>query len=462
MDATRRIIVTFSQRIFVGITAYIIVIATPPSVGGSEELRLGEPDPTACYLIQTTLKADGHLKVDGEGESNELPIRVWGSLRYRQVTVDSPANKSPLIVRLFQAAKADIVVDGRPDSSELSPLRRLIALREIEGDYVAYSPQGPLTRGDLELISVQCDPAIVRQLLPTRSLKLGESWRADEKLLADVCGLEAITASDVKCKLLSARRDVAEIQLEGKAEGISLSAKSELQIEGTLTFDRTRNSLSRISVTIQEKRDAGLFAPGFDMEAHIESTISPARPPKELSAESLAGLRAEPESAALAIEFASPTMGIALVHQRDWRVTMHRRDLLVMRLVRDGTFVAQCNVTPAGKASEDREKDATKFQSQVAAAVGKNAGQIDEISTAQTELGTDILRVTANGQSGETPITWVYYLLTQKDGTRMAVVFTLASEQLKAFGGSDHDLIGSLRMIEENRSAEKPNGQLER
>ena len=208
-------------------------------------------------------------------------------------------------------------------------------------------------------------------------------------------------------------------------------------------------------MTIHENRDVGLFSPGFEIEAHIDTSISPSKPPQQLNKEVWAKHLGKPTASQLAIDFASSTMGVAFIHDRDWRVTLHRQDLLVLRMVREGKFIAQCNIVPGSKVSDDPKADAAKFQSHVEQALAKNAGQIEEISTATTDSKVEIVRIAAKGIANEVPINWIYYMLTSPNGKRAAIVFTLAQDQKEEFANADHDLIGALRFAGETRSAQR-------
>ena len=190
------------------------------------------------------------------------------------------------------------------------------------------------------------------------------------------------------------------------------------------------------------------------MEAHIDTTIETTKTPKQLQSAAISKFDEEPQASNLAMEFISPAIGVAFLHDRQWRTTLHRRDLLVLRMVDQGSFVAQCNMTPAAKAGDDPKADSEKFQAHVEQALAQNGGQIDEISTATREGGLKILRIAASGKAKEVPITWIYYMLTDATGQRMALVFTFATPQQENFNAGDHDLIGSIRFFDRKRAAQ--------
>ena len=409
---------------------------------------------SACQRVQTTLKANGKLRTASSDEAQQTAIRVVGELEFVELLLTDAEAESPRSGRYYKQAQAKISVGERVDESQLDDARRLMVVQRSEDGLTYFSPQGPLTRGDLELISSQCDPLAVRELLDGETLAVKDSWQPNNRVLAELFGIDHITNAKVKCQLLSATKELARVQITGEAEGVALGAMSKLKVDGTITVDRKRQAISRIAVTINEQRDVGLFAPGFEMEAHIDTKISPTKTPPELDRDALAQVAAEPESADMALAFGSPNLGVAFIHDRQWRVTLHRRDLLVLRLVRDGKFVAQCNMTPATDADDDHQADKTRFQAHVEQALAENNGQLQEISTAKREDGLQMVRISASGKANELPITWVYYMLADPSGQRLALVFTYATAQEKHFNSADLDLIGNMKLVDDDRAAQ--------
>jgi hypothetical protein len=187
----------------------------------------------------------------------------------------------------------------------------------------------------------------------------------------------------------------------------------------------------------------------------IDTRVTSAETPKELSPQMLAAIPLFPTDSNQSIDFASPQLGLAFIHDRRWRVTLHRRDLLVLRMVENGEFLAQCNITPAGSASEEPAVESARFRAQVEQTLSTQGGHVEELSQATTDAGVEMVRIAAAGGAGEVPITWYYYLLTRKSGERYAVVFTLASKQQERFGSGDLDLIGRFEFPAQPSAAQR-------
>lgn len=439
LDASGRKFVTISSSIALFVLANSLLVPMRATLG--EVISLKTSPHGGCRQVQIRLKAEGKLIADGEDSKRHLPIRVKGQLEYVQI------HRQAATLRHYRIADAEIVADGRKSDSRLSSTRRLIAVDRSDGGFVLYSPFGPLTRDDLEMVETQCDPLALEGLLPEQSVRDGATWAPSASNIAHVLGWDVVTKSSLTCKLSKVNAKTAKIEVAGELEGASLGAKSRVAVEGTIAFDRRVRRIADSKFKIDERREVGYFSPGCEMEATIESTISAADPPAELSPAKLRGIQLQRTAGNTAIDFTSPGLGLAFLHDRRWRVTLHRRDLLILRMVDEGEFIAQCNIAPLRPALEEQPVELAKFRAQIEQALSQQEGQILEASQATTDEGLAILRIAAAGKVNDVPVTWYHYLLTRDNTHRAAVIFTLAEKQNKEFGAADHDLIGSLRFL---------------
>jgi hypothetical protein len=105
---------------------------------------------------------------------------------------------------------------------------------------------------------------------------------------------------------------------------------------------------------------------------------------------------------------------------------------------------------------EGRQLGIEQFQHDVRRALGE---QLQELVTAEqstTDTGLRALRVVAVGQVQQAPIQWIYYHLSDQEGHRAAVVFTLSSSDVETFGGDDLEMAGSFRFVTPSTTAQPP------
>ena len=449
LDAAKGILVTSicNFRLAIMLVLGYGLASFSSAVTADEAISLQLDADTEGLRVSTTLKADGHLHV-GEGEQQkQLPIRVAGNLEFVQV------RKGNAAVRKYEQAEADISVNSKTNKKRLSTTRQLIVAQPAGDEVEIFSPLGPITRGDLELLSTQFDVAALGELVPQERVDVGDTWPVGKAAAAMLLGLDSVEQSELTCKLTRATAEEAALELVGKVEGNALGAATKVAVDGGLTIDRRAGRISQIDVQINETREVGHFAPGFAIEASIRTTVTPAELPAELSTESLQNLAIARTPSNLALDFASSSLRLGFIHDRRWRTTMHRHDLLVMRMVGGGQFIAQCNISPLPSAGEDEAVELAKFRAQVEQTIAEQGGQVEETSKADAENGLSVLRIAASGKANGVLLTYIYYLLTQTDGRRAAIVFTLASAQQEQFATADHDLIGSIQFLQRTDTA---------
>ena len=60
-----------------------------------------------------------------------------------------------------------------------------------------FSPSGPLTQEELDLITIPANSLLVEQLLPDQDVAPGDKWQHNDDLLAALLNLDAIGHSEV-------------------------------------------------------------------------------------------------------------------------------------------------------------------------------------------------------------------------------------------------------------------------
>jgi uncharacterized protein YjeT (DUF2065 family) len=176
---------------------------------------------------------------------------------------------------------------------------------------------------------------------------------------------------------------------------------------------------------------------------------APAAAPAELAPQATAGLTLEPQAGQTLLELPLPAAGIELTHDRRWRVMTEEHDTTVLRLVDRGDLVAQCNLSPRPALAQSEQLTLEGFQDDVRRALGKNAEQMVEASEEVSDAGLRILRVLVAGKTGELPIQWTYYHLSNDAGRRAALVFTMEGSLAERYPQIDRELVAGFRFAPE-------------
>jgi hypothetical protein len=399
------------------------------------------------------LKAEG-LYQPGRGEAgterpSPLKVRVQTRLAFRErVLAAAPGGAARRVVRWVDQAAAAINGDGafRPTASALRPEEALLVVERRREGILAFSPGGPLTRPELELVQGPCDPLALATLLPEKPVAVGDHWPVGDEAARSLSGYDALAVNALRATLESLDDASARIALKGEVRGAVLGGEGVITCSGTLTFDRRQGRITSLRVDRSEDRQPGPVEAGLDVTSTLTLDRGAAEPPPELAEAALAGLPTDPSPARELLLYAPPEGQYTLLHDRAWHTFAEDSRRTVLKRLDRGEVVAQCNLSAGPHAGKGRHQDLQQFRDDIRRALGRRfgaflgAGELD--GTPAQELR---YKVAVQGKEGDVPIVWLYYLVANPEGDQMLALFTLAEGQLKRFADQDLQMIGSLQ-----------------
>jgi hypothetical protein len=432
--------------------AWLFLPATDSSllVAAQAELR-GAIKPGDVRQVRAVVEVEGDLKLNPDGQKvQHVPLKAQADLQYIERVLAAPAEAASWrAVRSYSKAEATIKLRDSDLPQELRDTRRLIAIDAADGRAILFSPLGPLTREELELIETPASGIVLEWLLPGRVVKTKESWTLDDDLVVRLLGLEAVSQQDVKCSLESLDDGLAVVALEGTVAGAVGGVSSDIELKGKLNFNLEQQMVTWLTLAYREKRAVGHAQPGFEVVTKLRMIAGPASPPAELSDSSLAGLPLSGGGGQTLLDLTSESGGFQLAHDRRWRVMLERHDATVLRFVDRGDLIGQCNLSPRPPLAEGHQLTRTGFENDVKQALGKNFGQITETAEEVSGDGIRTLRVVVTGTAGELPIQWTYYHLSDNHGRRAALVFTAESSLVERYPQIDRELVAGFRFVQD-------------
>jgi hypothetical protein len=409
----------------------------------------GKPGDTA--RVEVLLEVGGDLKLVDDGKVKQLPMSVVGKLRFQEHFVDARPSGGGRArsLRRYERAEAVIKIEKETLSTGLRDDRRLIAAA-ADVATTLHSPQGPLTRDELDLIEVPCDSLLIDQLLPDKPVVLGERWSHSEALLAGLLGLDAVSQSDVASELSSVDAQAAQIALMGKLTGAAEGVATQIELAGKYRFDLSARRVTRLAVSIKENRSVGHVAAGLDIVAKLQMHVTPVGQIAELSDEAAQSMPLEPAAGSLGLEDLDleyqPAIGkYAVAYDRRWHIVSDRDDVLAMRMVDRGDLIAQCNLTALPDVEPEKHPTLARFQQDIERTLGKDFGQFVRAAQSVNEAGYACYRVEAEGLVAELPIRWNYYLLADDRGHVAVFVFTVEGALVEQLGDADLAMVETLR-----------------
>jgi hypothetical protein len=120
---------------------------------------------------------------------------------------------------------------------------------------------------------------------------------------------------------------------------------------------------------------------------------------------------------------------------------------MVMRFVNRGELIAQCNIASSTK-TIDKPVELADFQNDVQQALGKMFGRFERAGEDSTPSGLRTLRAIASGKTEDVTVQWRYYLVHDKQGRVLSVVYTMETPFVDQFGDDDQPIINSVQFTE--------------
>lgn len=453
-----------------GLAAYLAIaslIAQPSQAAESYLLSGSLSSPLSgadsaphMQRVRSVLEVKGELKLNADGKQvQRLPLKVHGDLVYdEQFVIDqSTAEKKMSSVRYYHQTKAVIEVAAGKTVPQLAAHHRVIRVDHEQNRASLYSPNGPLTREELELLDVPCNTLIIEQLLPGRKVKLNESWKPSNELLAGFLGLDTIATTDVKCMLKTVEENKATIGIVGTVDGAVDGIVSSIKVEGNFQFNLSTKSFAWLNVVLKEDREIGHAQPGFQVEAHVRMVAKPISESPALNEQIVKQALSQTDTTRKMLAFQSQTSGFKMLQQRQWRVMIDRPDNTILRFIDRGDLITQCNIRSLPSLGKGEQLTLEGFREDIKVAMKNTFGDFIE-GEEKAANGLKVIRVVVSGAVSDLPVQWTYYHLSDDNGRRASMVFTTESKLLERFAQADELIVTSFEFtpLPEPTTAEKP------
>jgi hypothetical protein len=419
-------------------------VESKPSFVFRTERTAGKTD-----RVEIRLEVGGDTKFAKEGKPQREKMSVLCELDYVEKTLAVPedAKDAWRSVRDYQKVTADVKVGEGQFKPTLAPEHRRIVVEAAGQTVTLFSPDGNLTRDELDAIDIQANSLLLDLLLPEKSVTIGDHWQHSAELLGAFLRLDEVAKTTVESTLKEVTGTVARFEIAGRVEGAIDGVSTVIEMKGRYRFDLRTKRIDWLGMLIQENRENSFVSDGVDVVSRLAIKITPVKEPTNLSDEALAKLtlKPSPESVCLAYESAVGDWRCAL--DRRWYL-YHQRpkiDTAVLRFVDRGEFTGQCNLSSLPQRKPDELISLEKYQEDIQKALGKGFGEFVEASQTSNDANYRIYRVAANGTSSEIPMQWIYYLVADSQGRQVAFTFAVEQKLIERFAGADRALVESMR-----------------
>lgn len=397
--------------------------------------------------VELSLEVGGQLSLVDQGKVRSVDMSVVAQIAYEEriLADDTDAAQS---LRCYELADATIKIDKGGARPSLRQARRLIGMQTTAEETLLYSPDGTLTRDELDLLDVPGNSLLIERLLPAEAVVVGQQWPHDDKLLARLLSIDAISQSDVTSTLKQLDRDAARCEIGGTLQGAIHGVSTEIEVAGKYKFDLLERRITWFALLIKERRSIGHVGPGIDAVAKLQMRIIPGAETPHLDPDVVAESAFTPSAELLQLEYTSAPGQFRLAFDRRWHVMVDDAEVLAMRMVDRGDLVAQCNVSPLPRTRPESLPTLARFQQDIKRSLDKHFVQFVQASESTSPRGYRVYRVVVSGEVAQLPIQWNYYLVADPSGRHTVLAFSVEAEMVELLGQSDAAIVASLEFIE--------------
>ncbi|MCR4415125.1 MAG: hypothetical protein NUV77_22115 [Thermoguttaceae bacterium] len=412
----------------------------------------GQPTTGRIDRVEVSLEVGGDLKLAGSGgESKPVTekLGITARLVYDEKCLEVPSDGDRPLRALRYYDQIDVAnkVGDRSFQPGLRDGRRLMAV-EVRGTRASvFSPNGTLTRDELDLVDLPGNSLLVDRLLPGKPVALHDSWKPQPEVIAALCGLDAAARCDVTSELVSVTDATAKFEMSGNLSGTVAGASTRIELKAKYRLDRKTGRIDWFAMALKEERAVGPVGPGLSVIANLQMKITPIEDSSHFDDEAAKGLSWDSAEDLKRLRYVSLGGGWELAHDRRWVVVTEKGDSAVLRMADQGEYVAQCSITSTA-ASANEPISLSQFQDEIRQALGKHFGQFVRAAQSPGEAGYQIYRVEVEGAVADVPVQWIYTMVLDGQNRRAVLAFVVQGEMAKRFGQADQDLVRSLRFVD--------------
>src|SRR5262245_21025422 len=201
----------------------VLLILLAGRAAGQEAVTLSERfEPGHISKVDVGVKLSGKLAVPTDKAKAPQLVSMTGHSRVtydeRVLAADEPGMLKA--VRIYNLVEFVRVAGGSTQDAGIRPSVRRMVVIKTDGRRAPFSPDGPLTWGEIDVVRTDVfNPSVVPGLLPHGPVKKGQSWKASAAAVAELTDMEKVDSGSIEVELLGVteieRKRVARLRISG-------------------------------------------------------------------------------------------------------------------------------------------------------------------------------------------------------------------------------------------------------
>jgi hypothetical protein len=431
-------------------SALLLSAALTAPLGAQEAVRLQEQFPAGYqYHVEVNSRLSGRFKqMNEKGEATGQPLALSGEslLNYDERILETGASGIPQkTLRLYRRIEMQKSDGQQQVQIGIRPEVRRVVIARLKFKEVAFSPDGPLTAGEIDLISNDVfTPALVGLFSPN-PVKPGDRWPAARSAVEELTEVEEVNEGGIDCTFEKvetlANRRHAVVRVSGTVKGVDQDGPVRHQFDGTCYFDLESRHLSYLSFkAVKWLLDAKGQENGR-VEGQWVITRQANCDPADLRPEALRGVSLEPTDDTTLIRYDNPDLGVQFLHPRRWRVAEAQGHVFVLEEPKGGGI--QVTLEPPQRVPTAAQL-LQEMQTAIVQKKGRLTGRDDprRLRGAPQELDHFALSAEMDGRRALLD----YYILRQTVGGATAVAYLPATAEQAALRKDAQRIMQSLTL----------------
>jgi hypothetical protein len=281
------------------------------------------------YHVSCRVNLTGQLTVPADSDKEKpttVEVRGASAIEYdERVLQNSTAEKpAPKTLRLYRRVDLQRTVGDKPQEATVRPsVRRMVILRTGHRE-VPFSPDGPLTWAEIDLVRTDVFTPALATLLPDKPVSPGDRWPAGAAAIEELTDIEKVEEGGLECRFdeitnLAGRR-LARIRFSGTIRGVNDDGPNKQTLDGYFYFDLGSNHLSYLSLDgtsfllDKDGKTTGQVKGQFVLTRQANTASA------DLGDDVLRRLAVEPNADNTQLLYDNPDLGVRFLYPRRWHV----------------------------------------------------------------------------------------------------------------------------------------------
>lgn len=389
-----------------------------------------------------------HVAAEFDAKETEAEVKAKSTQDYyEKIAFDD----SELVgcARKYIEANSENWIEGKAAKQELRPECRETRVLKNNGAWQQYCESEKLDIRETHLLHSPINTALLEKLLPVEPAKPSSSWTFENDEVAELFNLEGVHKSTLTARIAKVESGVATIELEGDIDGTANSVPTKLNVRGNCRakFGSSCVVVTWVGLAVKENREVSRTEPGFDVVARVRLIRAETDDRFSVTDEELRKLALKEDAGRWLVRFQSPVGRFNLLGDRNWSVYKDSREETVLRLIKNNSVVAQCNISQLTKLDEGTQLTIDGMQAEIKQSLGKQLQKLTSAEEKVTSSKLRLLRSVAIGSVEDVPIQWIYNHLSDDTGNRYAMIYTMSGNMTEDFDSSDRLMTASFQLL---------------